>query len=179
MTDPRYPIGPMSIPESVTSADRASWIDEIDALPVNLRNALEGITAAELGTPYRDGGWTVRQVVHHIADSHINAVVRVKLALTEDEPTVKTYDEALWAQLADMQGPIESSVMLLDGLHRRWVDLMRALTEPEMLRTFRHPDWGTVRVDQYLALYAWHSRHHVAHIKAGRQRAQGNAAQTS
>ena len=141
--------------------------------------------ATDLARLIRMGRASAREAVDsvlgrlHKVNPAINAVVRVKLALTEDEPTVKTYDEALWAQLADMQGPIESSVMLLDGLHRRWVDLMRALTEPEMLRIFRHPDWGTVRVDQYLALYAWHSRHHVAHIKAGRQRAQGNAAQTS
>lgn len=179
MIDPRYPIGKMSIPESVTPTQRTAWIEDIAALPVNLRAALEGVTEGELATPYREGGWTVRQVVHHIADSHINAIVRVKLALTEDEPTVKTYDEVLWAELGDMKGPIESSVMLLDGLHRRWTDLMRSLTEREFQRTFRHAEWGSVRVDQYLALYSWHSRHHVAHIRAGRERARGIDERTS
>jgi hypothetical protein len=179
MADPRYPVGSMTIPQQVSPADITAWIDELAALPVNLRAAVSGITETELNTPYRDGGWTVRQVVHHIADSHINAVVRVKLALTEDEPTVKTYNEVLWAELADMNGPIEPSVMLLDGLHARWANLMRSLSEAQMHRTFHHPDWGLVRVDQYLALYAWHSRHHVAHVNVGRKRAQGNVARTS
>jgi hypothetical protein len=172
MIDPRYPIGPMTIPETTSREECAAWIEEIAALPSNLRAALAGVTEAELGTPYRDGGWTVRQVVHHIADSHMNAVVRVKLALTEDQPTIKTYDEVLWAELPDMKGPIEPSILLLDGLHARWSALMRSLSEVELRRTFRHPDWGIVRVDQYLSLYAWHSRHHVAHINAGRQRAK-------
>ncbi len=172
MTDPRYPIGPMSIPESTSPERCAAWIEDIEALPANLRAALAEVTERELDTVYRDGGWTVRQVVHHIADSHMNAVVRVKLALTEDEPTIKTYDEVLWAELADMKGPIEPSVMLLEGLHARWTQLMRSLNEAQLQRSFRHADWGLVRVDQYLALYAWHSRHHVAHIIAGRERAR-------
>ena len=162
----------MSIPQHTSPADIAAWIDAIAALPANLRSALAGITKTELNTPYRDGGWTVRQTVHHIADSHMNAFVRVKLALTEEEPSVKTYDEALWANLADAQEPVEASLQLLDGLHDRWVALMRSLSSAQMQRAFRHPDWGLVRVDQYLALYAWHSRHHVAHVKAGRQRAR-------
>lgn len=172
MTGLRYPVGEFVLPETCSAAEIASWIDEIAALPVNLKIALAGIAEAELDTHYREGGWTVRQVVHHLADSHINAVVRIKLALTEEEPTVTTYNEALWAELADMKGPIESSVILLEGLHERWTALLRSLSQSQLQRTFRHADWGSIRIDRYLALYAWHGRHHVAHIKAGRERAK-------
>lgn len=170
MADLRYPIGEFALPKTCTAEETQSWIEEIAALPANLKTALEGITESELDTRYRDGGWTVRQVVHHLADSHINAVVRVKLALTEDRPTVKTYNEALWAELPDMQSPIESSILLLECLHQRWTTLMRSLSDAQLQRTFLHADWGAVRIDQYLALYAWHGRHHVAHITMGRER---------
>ncbi len=163
--DPRYPIGRFSFPESTTPEQRREWIREVAEAPARLRAAVEGLSGEQLDTPYRPGGWTVRQVVHHLADSHINSFVRFKLALTEDAPTVKTYDEALWANLPDASTtPIEPSLVLLEALHGRWVRMLESMTETDFSRTFRHPEIGMIRLEQYLALYAWHGKHHVAHI---------------
>lgn len=171
MTDLRYPIGHETIPESSTAEERVLWMDAVAATPGALRAAVHGLSDEQLETPYRDGGWTIRQVVHHVADSHMNAYIRAKLALTEDEPVIKPYDEARWAELAD--GRFENvaiSLVLLDTLHTRWVLLMQSLTESQWQRKFIHPEKGPVRLDQQLASYAWHGRHHVAHITALRAR---------
>jgi uncharacterized damage-inducible protein DinB len=136
---------------------------------VRLRAAVAGLSQEQLDTPYRPGGWTVRQVVHHVPDSHLNSYVRFKLALTEDAPTIKPYDEALWAQLPDAAAtPIETSLALLEALHHRWVRMLESTSETDFLRAFRHPEIGMIRLDQNLAMYAWHGKHHVAHITSRR-----------
>jgi hypothetical protein len=164
-SDPRYPIGTFTFPPPSSAAQRQIWIAEIAEAPARLRAAAEGLTGAQLDTPYREGGWTVRQVIHHIPESHMNAYIRFKLALTEDQPTIKPYDEAAWAELGDVQStPVETSLALLEALHDRWVRVLRMLDEAAFARTFRHPELGLVRLDQNLALYAWHGKHHVAHI---------------
>lgn len=169
--DLRYPIGPFRFEGEVTPARRETWIAEIAAAPDNLRAAVAGLSEEQLDTPYREGGWTVRQVVHHLPDSHMNSYVRFRLALTEDEPTIKPYAEARWAELVDARtAPIEPSLQLLEGLHSRWVRLLRALTPQDYARTFRHPETGLMTLDRTLALYAWHGRHHVAHITLLRER---------
>ena len=168
--DLSYPIGRFSYPPSTTPAQRQQWIAEIAEAPAKLRAAVAGLNAAQLDTPYRPGGWTVRQVVHHVPDSHMNAYVRVKLALTEENPIIKPYDEKAWAMLADRAAPIEISLGLLEGLHDRWVQLLRSLSEADYDRRFQHPEVGSVRLDRNLASYAWHGRHHVAHITALRER---------
>lgn len=171
MTDPRYPIGKFAFPRSTTEAQRQMWIAEIAEAPAKLRSAAEGLTPAQLDTPYREGGWTARQVIHHLPDSHMNAYVRFKLALTEDEPTIKPYDEAAWAALGDVSStPINTSLSLLEGLHDRWTRLLQTLDEASFARTFRHPELGVTRLDQYLALYAWHGKHHVGHVEYVRTR---------
>ena len=171
MADFSYPIGRFSFPGSSTPAQRRQWIDEIAEAPARLRAAVAGLSPEQLDTPYRPAGWTVRHVVHHLPDSHINSYVRFKLALTEEEPTIKPYDEALWAELADTRAtPVEVSLTLLDSLHGRWVPLLRSLSETDFARQFRHPELGIVRLDRNLALYAWHGRHHVAHITSLRER---------
>jgi hypothetical protein len=163
--DLRYPVGRYHAVASISAKDREDWLLEIEALPGRLRTAIAGMTDAQLDTPYRDGGWTVRQVVHHFADSHLNSYTRFRLALTEDIPTIKPYAEARWADLADARNaPVGLSLQLLDGLHGRWVLLIRSFTEPDFSKTFRHPELGAMRLDQTLALYAWHCRHHLAHI---------------
>ena len=170
-TDPRYPVGPFTEPEAYTPERRARYIEEIAALPAALRAAVAGLTDRQLDEPYRPGGWTVRQVVHHVPDSHMNAFIRFKLALTEDVPTIKPYEEARWAELSDVRDtPIEASLALLDALHTRWVLLLRALTPADLTRRFNHPESGNQPLDRALALYAWHSRHHVAHITELRRR---------
>jgi len=169
--DLRYPVGKFEPVTSLTSEQRRQCIDAIAEAPARLAAAVAGLTPAQLDTPYRPGGWTVRQLVHHIADSHMNAVGRFKLALTEDEPTIKTYEEGLWAELADTKTPpIEPSLALLENLHARWVVLLRSLTAADWPRKFRHPEWGAATVDFLLAQYAWHGRHHVAHITSLRER---------
>jgi uncharacterized damage-inducible protein DinB len=169
--DPRYPIGKFNSPSTVTESDRKLYIDEIESAPAHLRAAIAGLTAAQLSTPYREGGWTVRQLVHHVPDSHMNAYVRFKLALTEDEPTIKPYEEARWAELPDSETvPVETSLVLLDSLHKRWVPLLRSISAADWSRKFRHPERGTMTLDQNLALYAWHGKHHVAHITSLRER---------
>ena len=176
--DLRYPIGRFSLPVGrATAGQRDECIGQIDTLPRRLHDAVTGLTAPQLATPYRPGGWTVRQLVHHIADSHLNAYARFKLALTEDEPTIKPYDEAAWAELADTQTtPVEVSLALLDALHCRWVVLLRAMTEREYAKTLRHPEHGrTFTLDQMLAQYAWHSEHHLRHITSVIERERWSA----
>jgi hypothetical protein len=169
--DLRYPVGKFEPVTTLTSEQRRECIDAIAEAPARLAAAVAGLTPAQLDTPYRPGGWTVRQLVHHIADSHMNALGRFKLALTEDEPTIKTYDEARWAELADTKTPpIGPSLALLENLHTRWVVLLRSLTPADWPRKFRHPEWGPATVDFLLAQYAWHGRHHVAHITSLRER---------
>ena len=165
MSDPRFPIGKFNFPAAVSESDRATFIGHIAQAPANLRAAVAGLSEQQLDTPYRDGGWTIRQVTHHIPDSHMNAYVRYKLALTEDVPTIKPYEEARWANLADTKStPIEVSLALMDNLHDRWVRLLRSLGPDDWKKEFRHPEMGVVTLEKNLALYSWHSRHHVAHI---------------
>ena len=169
--DLRYPLGKFERPKSVTASDREEWIRQIAETPAKLRKAVTGLGERELDTPYRPGGWTVRQVVHHLPDSHMNSYTRFKLAVTEDEPTIKGYDEARWAELADAsRAPVETSLTLLASLHERWVTFLRSLTDEQWGRKFRHPDLGVLRIDENLALYGWHGRHHVAQIEALRER---------
>ncbi|GHF49456.1 hypothetical protein HNQ07_002500 [Deinococcus metalli] len=169
MTDPRYPIGPMPIHLSLSPEEREAALGAIRALPVELRAAAHGLDDAQLDTPYREGGWSVRQVVHHVADSHMNAYVRVKLALTEDNPTVKPYEEQLWAELPDSALPPALSLELLDGLHTRLVTVLGGVTD--FAREWTHPAQGrTYTLDTLLGMYAWHGRHHVAHITGLRER---------
>jgi uncharacterized damage-inducible protein DinB len=169
--DLQYPIGKFEWPGASTEADRGKFIAQIDEAPGKLRAAVKGLTEEQLDTPYRDGGWTVRQVVHHLPDSHLNAYVRFRLALTEDQPLVKTYEQERWAELLDAKtAPVEMSLTLLESLHQRWVILLRSLRVEDFQRTLRHPELGDVSLGRYLALYAWHGRHHVAHITALRER---------
>lgn len=163
--DPRYPTGKFEMPGNVTPTLRAEAILEIAATPGKIRAAVKGLNDEKLDTPYREGGWTVRQVIHHLADSHMNAYVRWRLALTETEPTIKPYDEAAWAKLEDAaHAPVEVSLRLLESLHERWVRLLHAVKLDEFGRTFRHPEHGVRTLDWMLFLYAWHGRHHTAHI---------------
>ena len=168
--DARYPIGPFSLERTPTEADREVWIAALEAAPTRLRAAVKGLSDAQLGTPYRKGGWTVRQVVHHLPDSHMNSYVRFKWALTEDAPVIKPYFEDRWAELPDAAAPLEVSLSLLSALHERWTTLLRAMTEADFARTFVHPENGTQTLAESLALYAWHSEHHLAHITKLRER---------
>jgi uncharacterized damage-inducible protein DinB len=163
--DPRYPIGKFEMPKEITPALRQSAIGEIGATPAKLRAAVKGLTDSQLETPYRDGGWTVRQVVHHVPDSHMNAYIRLRFALTETAPTIKPYEESAWANLEDAKNaPVDVSLNLLDALHERWVRLLRSLRPEDYARTLVHPEHGVRSVDWLLFLYAWHGRHHTAHI---------------
>lgn len=163
--DPRYPVGNFEMPKDVTPEMRSQAILDIAATPGRVRAAVQDLTEAQLETPYREGGWTVRQVVHHIADSHMNAYIRLRLALTETEPTIKPYEESAWAKLEDAaHAPVAVSLSLLESLHERWARLLRALKPQEFARTLRHPDHGVRTVDWLLFLYTWHGRHHTAHI---------------
>ena len=168
--DPRYPVGKFSQEGPVTAEQRAQFLQHVTEAPANLRAAIQGLSEAQLDTPYRDGGWTPRQVVHHVADSHMNAFIRFKLALTEDNPTIKPYAENLWAELADAKLPLETSLVMVDQVHHRWTTVLHAMTESQWARTFNHPENGMRRLDQVLGLYAWHGRHHVAHITELRER---------
>jgi uncharacterized damage-inducible protein DinB len=170
--DLRFPIGSFRRPESpLDDSQRRRAIDAIAATPARLRAAVKGLTNAQLEAPYRPDGWTVRQVVHHVADSHMNAYVRFKLALTEDEPTIKPYEEARWAELADTrETPIETSLVLLERLHERWVTVLRSMSDKDFARRLRHPETGIQRLDQVLALYEWHGAHHVGHVTSLRER---------
>lgn len=167
--DLRYPVGPFT--HSADPSARRAAIADIAALPARMRAAVAELTAAQLETPYRPGGWTVRQVVHHVADSHMNGFVRVKLALTEDRPRIKPYDEKAFATLGDMSLPIDVSLELLDSLHRRWIAVYEAMAEDDFARTFIHPEYDEPQtLDRHAQMYGWHSRHHVAHITGLRQR---------
>ena len=169
--DPRYPIGKFEMPTAVTPERRRQAIEEIASTPAKMRVAVKGLSDGQLDTPYREGGWTVRQVVHHVPDSHLNAYVRFRLALTEDQPTIKPYDEKKWAELQDARCmPVEPSLLLLEGLHRRWVALLRSMSDRDFARTLNHPESGVLQLDTYLAVYGWHCRHHAAHITGLRQR---------
>jgi len=168
--DPKYPIGQFDWTGPNTAEQRSRLIDEIAAAPQRMGSAVAGLTDAQLNTPYREGGWTVRQVVHHVPDSHMNSYIRFKFALTEHEPTIKPYDESVWAELIDAKtAPVEPSLNLLEGLHHRWTLLLRSLSEEDVKRKFFHPELGVVTIDKYIALYAWHGKHHVAHITALRE----------
>jgi hypothetical protein len=163
--DPRYPIGRFKRPENISQQDRMEAIAAIAAMPGLLKAAVHGLDREQLDTPYRDGGWTVRQLVHHIADSHMNAFVRVRLALTEDWPTIKPYDEKAWAMLRDSTGaPVGWSLDLIENLHARWVMVLDSLTDEQWARGMNHPENGPVTIESTTLLYAWHSKHHVAHI---------------
>lgn len=170
-TDPRYPTGPFRFDPGATPETRQKAIAAIRATPAALRAAVTGLTDAQVNTPYRDGGWTVRQVVHHVPESHMNAFTRFKLALTEDNPTIKTYEEDRWVRLGDIERtPLETSLALLDALHERWVTLLDVMTARDFQRPLTHPESGPMTLDRMLQLYAWHGPHHVAHITALRSR---------
>lgn len=174
----RYPIGRYQPPVDTTKEQREAWILEIEALPEKLKADVSGLTDKELETKYRPGGWTVRQVVHHLADSHINSYQRFRLALTEESPPlIFAYNEAAWAELPDAKSaPPDLSLSLLTALHARWVTLLRSLDDAAFARTFRHPVLGEKRLDWTLALYAWHGRHHLAHIQISKSLAAAKAA---
>ena len=180
MPDLSYPIGKFTPERDLSPQRRAELIAQIAEAPARLRAAVQGLSAQQLDTPYRPQGWTVRQVVHHVPDSHVNAYIRFKLALTEPEPTIKPYEQQLWAELADCrQTPVETSLTLLDCLHQRWVILLQSIADSNWERSFRHPELGMVRLDTNLALYAWHGRHHVAHITGLRERMGWKATSTA
>jgi uncharacterized damage-inducible protein DinB len=163
--DPRYPIGKFELPKDVTPALRQAAIDDTAATPANVRAAVAGLSDAQLDSSYREGGWTVRQVVHHLADSHMNAYVRWRLALTETQPTIKPYEESAWANLEDARSaPVGVSLKLLEALHERWVRLLRSVKTEQYARTLLHPEHGVRNLDWLLFLYSWHGKHHTAHI---------------
>jgi uncharacterized damage-inducible protein DinB len=165
MSDPRYPIGKPNFDAPLSPEQRLAAIEAIENAPLELRKAVRGLADEQLETPYRDGGWTVRQTVHHVADSHINAYCRLRLALTEDNPTIRPYEEQLWAELSDgKSGPVGLSLALLDALHARWGMLLRSLTKEQFARPLTHPASGAKSIDWLLAVYSWHGVHHVAHI---------------
>ncbi len=170
MDDLRYPVGRFKASGSYTPSDRVAHIEILRTLPAHLFSAVSGLDDSQLDTPYREDGWTIRQVVHHVADSHLNSYVRCKLALTECEPTVKPYDEAAWAVLPDTGMPVEVSLALTSALHQRWVALFESMTESDYRKRFLHPERGAEDLDTTLALYAWHSLHHTAHITSLRTR---------
>jgi hypothetical protein len=165
-----YPVGRFDPAVPVTLDMRHAAIGCFASMPEQLHRAVEGLGDRQLDTPYRPDGWTVRQLVHHVADSHMNGFIRLKLALTEDVPTIKPYDQDQWATLPDTRLPVGVSLALVDGLHERWVSVWQSLSEEDFAKTFRHPEIGTLKVETHLHLYAWHCRHHVAHIVNLRRR---------
>jgi uncharacterized damage-inducible protein DinB len=170
-SDPRFPTGTFTFDPDVTPEKRRTSIAAIRATPSALRAAVDGLTETQVNTPYRDGGWTVRQVVHHVPESHMNAYTRFKLALTEDNPTIKPYEEDRWVRLGDItRTPLETSLILLDALHQRWVTLLDVMTDADFRRPLTHPQQGPMTLDRMLQLYAWHGPHHVAHITTLRAR---------
>lgn len=164
MNDLRYPIGQFRFPEVVTAQHVQKWIDDVRLLPRQLAEALSGASEQSLAKSYRENGWTVTQLVHHLADSHMNSFIRFKLALTEDTPTIKPYNEEHWAMLPDSDMPVATSYKLLESLHERWVYLLTSLTDEQLQSAFHHPDNGFMTLEKALALYAWHGKHHLAHI---------------
>lgn len=171
MNDPRYPVGKLVRKSVLEPQVRAQAIATIAALPFQLADAVRGLDQQQLDTPYREGGWTVRQVVHHLADSHVNAYVRTKLLLTENHPTVKPYAEEHWAELADAKtAAIGGSLLIVTALHERWVHCLRSLAASDFAKTLHHPDNGAMTLDDLLSIYEWHGRHHVAHVTALRSK---------
>jgi len=171
MADLQYPIGKFAEDVNVTDEKRRGWINDILAAPGLLRKAVAGLTAEQLDTPYRPGGWTVRQVIHHMADSHSHVPIRFRLALTEDEPSLKGYDTNKWAELPDAKtGPVEPSLALFEAVHNRWAMLLRSMAGKDFARTFKRPDGQVNTLDRALQTYAWHGKHHAAHILALRER---------
>ena len=171
MTDLRYPTGKFVPPAKSSKESRSQGIETIAETPAMLRAAVLGLDEDQLDTPYREGGWTLRQVVHHVPDSHLNAYVRLKLALTEPGPVIKPYDEAAWANLVDTTAvPIDVSLNLLDAVHTRWVALLRSMSDDDFRREYVHPESGRHTLDYLVAMYAWHGPHHVAHITTTRSR---------
>ena len=169
--DLSYPIGKFDFQQTISPGQYPELIQQIAAAPALYRDAVRGLDDSQLDTPYRPGGWTVRQTVHHVADSHMNSFIRLRLALTEPEPTICAYDEKAWGELYDSRtSPVELSLQLIENLHARWVVLLETMSPDDFSRSFRHPERGLVRLDTNLALYAWHGRHHAAHITALRQR---------
>ena len=168
--DPRYPVGKFVLDKDVTPAKRRAWLAQLEVLPQDVKQALAELPPGGLDTPYREGGWTARQVVHHLADSHMNAYTRIKLALTEDAPAVKTYEEQLWAEMPDSKMDPAPSVAILEGVHTRLATVLESLSPEQFARTATHPQWGAVTVDFFAQLYAWHCRHHVAHIRMAAER---------
>ena len=169
--DLRYPIGKPERKTSLPADERRAAIEAIAATPAKLRSAVKGLSESQLDTPYRPGGWSVRQLVHHVADSHLNAYTRFRLALTEDNPTIKPYDEAKWAELPDARTlPVNVSLDLLDALHERWVSLLRSASPDAFARPLTHPENGPMTLDSMLTIYSWHGRHHTAHVSALRER---------
>ena len=171
MSDPRYPIGKFSFNGPLTAEQKQQCLNDIEQTPARLRAAVSGLSDQQLNTPYREGGWTVRQLAHHVPDSHMNAYIRFKLALTEDDPTIKPYMEDRWAELPESrQAPIDVSLALLDSLHQRWTLVLRNIADSDWKRTFRHPEMGPMTLEKTLALYSWHGRHHVAHVTSLREK---------
>ena len=169
--DPRYPIGRFKRAERLSSEERAAALAVLEAAPARFREAVKGLTDAQLDTPYREGGWTVRQLAHHLTDSHLNAYVRIRLALTEEQPTVRPYDEKLWAELPDARtAPVDVSLTMLDGAHSRLVRLLRSVDEASYARRFVHPEGYDGTIDTLIGMYAWHSKHHTAHVTGLRKR---------
>ncbi|HVO60368.1 MAG TPA: putative metal-dependent hydrolase [Terriglobales bacterium] len=168
--DLRYPIGKFNGQPPGDDAERQKFLKDVEETPARLRTAMEGLSEKQIDTPYREGGWTVRQVVHHVTDSHLNSYIRFKWALTEDEPTIKTYYEDRWAELPDSKMPVQVSLALLDSLHQRWINLLSSFKADDWKKTLRHPELGLMTLDKLLALYAWHGKHHVAHITGLRER---------
>ncbi|SDY01710.1 Uncharacterized damage-inducible protein DinB (forms a four-helix bundle) [Evansella caseinilytica] len=168
--DTRYPIGKFKYEGEPTAEIVEGWISEIEKAPLQLREAVKDLNEVQLDTPYRSQGWTVRQVVHHIADSHLNSYTRFKLALTENTPAIKPYEEGKWAELPDSKLPIEVSLTLIDALHTRWVYLLRSLEADDLEKTFLHPESGIVALSMSIGIYAWHGNHHIAHITTLRER---------
>jgi hypothetical protein len=167
----RYPIGKFKFPDAVSPEDRAKFVEQIAEAPARMKAAVAGLSDEQLDTPYRPGGWTVRQVVHHVPDSHLNSYIRFRWALTEEDPSIKTYHEDRWAELPDARtAPVVASLALLESLHSRWGALLSSLTDQDWKRTFRHPELGPVSLEKNAALYAWHGQHHVAHIRGLRER---------
>ena len=169
--DPKYPIGKFQWEDNLSDARRKELIEQIAELPAKFRAATKGFSEQQFDTAYREGGWTVRQLVHHVADSHINAYIRFKLAMTEDEPTIKTYEQERWAETIDSRtAPAEVSLALIDGIHARWAIFLRSLAAADFGRKFNHPEHGKMTLERLLGLYAWHGRHHTAHISGLRER---------
>lgn len=168
--DERFPIGKFTPVAELTNEDRKARIDQIATAPANFRKAVAGLNDQQLDTPYRSGGWTVRQVAHHLPDSHMNAYMRFKWGLTEDAPTIKTYEEKDWAKTPETSAPIAFSLDLLTSLHARWITLLRGMKPADFARKVKHPELGPISLDTLVALYSWHGRHHTAHVTSLRER---------